>query len=62
MIGIQNGMRKDFAANLHEDTQKSVSSPKTIKKTLQFSKVKLKDFNISVHTGKPGMVIGKGGA
>ena len=56
---------KDFAANLHEDFKIREFISKQLKDA-SVSKVEIERFdkkvNISVHTGKPGMVIGKGGA
>ena len=57
--------KKDFAANLHEDFKIREFISKQLKDA-SVSKVEIERFdkkvNISVHTGKPGMVIGKGGA
>ena len=56
---------KDFAANLHEDFKIREFISKQLKDA-SVSKVEIERFdkkvNISVHTGKPGMVIGKGGS
>lgn len=56
---------KDFATNLHEDFKIREFISKQLKDA-SVSKVEIERFdkkvNISVHTGKPGMVIGKGGS
>ena len=56
---------KEFATNLHEDFKIREFITKKLKDS-SVSKVEIDRFdkkvNISVHTAKPGMVIGKGGA
>lgn len=66
VIGKQNGMlKKTFASLLHED----LKIRKFIDNELKEASVSHVDIeraanriNIAIHTGKPGMVIGKGGS
>ena len=65
VIGKQNGMLKRLCFTLHED----LKIRKFIDNELKEASVSHVDIeraanriNIAIHTGKPGMVIGKGGS
>lgn len=65
VIGKLNGMLKDFASLLHEDLKIRKFIDNELKEA-SVSHVEIERaanrINIAIHTGKPGMVIGKGGS